>query len=657
MVKLFVSNSPFLRLVIPMMLGIWISYHHSISFTIVGVATVIALTIYGLFTWYYRVKPNYQLGFLSGILMVVFMLSFGMLNYSIRKPYIIESTQKESFRLRINRSVGETEKNTKYEAVILSSLHDSTKEHVGLKGIIYLSKNNTIDVGTVVNVQGKLLNYDSPQIPYQFNYSRYLKNNRIAFRMVVSTFAIQANPANTFNFEIYLLKYKEYFNRRLRQFGMQPEELAILNAMFLGDKFQLTQEQKHAFVGAGAMHLLAVSGLHVGIIYLLLSFLFGAVFKNRKAVFVSVFVMLWLYAVLTGFSASVLRATIMFSVIEIGKFSQRRISIVNLLSVSMFIILLIDPLFVFSVGFWLSHCAVASIVLFYPYVNSWVYFRFPPFCWLWSVLALSLTAQLGALPISLATFHQFPLLFIFTNWLLIPIVTPVLVLALICAILSPLSIVMQLFVPALNDLLSYMNNVASSINEWPYASISHISFSNWQMILLYAILIMVLIRSEFKTYKSLQWLLVVLVLFVSSTHLNRFLNPQEGITIIETDNGMLVNYFNPEINEVYMSTGLNESDVGWMLSGIWSEYGVMQKTIFYQTCSSADSIIETKNVNGKIILIIRENLDLERGRNDIHFDYLVQMSSNYCLNADWSRGSDEIMFLEKGLRAIWNEKK
>nr|WP_321408723.1 ComEC/Rec2 family competence protein [uncultured Carboxylicivirga sp.] len=660
MVKLFLSDSPFLRLVLPLIAGIWLSCQTQLSSFYLTGLSIFLFVLFAAFYYYYQLRPTFRLGFVAGMLMTICMLSFGAALQALRKPFFIDSNEMATLKVQVIRFVGETDKNNKYEASIVGLPHDSCNSYIEESGVIYLSKKNQtqeINIGSSLNIYGQLLPFEPPALPFQFDYSGYLINNRVAFRMIVKDYEVLVEEGESISLELYLEKFKDYLNKRFIEYGLGKQELAILNAMFLGDKYQLSIEQKQAFTGAGAMHLLAVSGLHVGIIYLIISWLFRLMIRNKVAVFICVFLMLWLYALLTGFSASVLRATIMFSVIEIGKFSQRRISIVNLLSASMVIILLIDPLFIYSIGFWLSHCAVASIVLFYPYVNQLIYFRFPPFRWFWSILALSVTAQLGAIPISLVTFHQFPVFFILTNWLLIPVVTPVLVLALLSALLSPFGLILSVIVPALNDLLGFMNNITHLISDFPYSSITQIPFNWWQMLLFYGFLIILIIRLEIQTLKSLRLLLLMAVLFVISLHVNRFLVPDEGLIAVETRKGTFVNYFNPNVNEVYMSSELTGKDIDWFLSGIWQNYGVDSKPLFYKDCAVIDSLCNIKVIDGKSILIVRNGFEEEVNRIKMNFDFIVNLDPKDRIVNNKDHGFKRIMLYEIPSLCFYEEKK
>jgi competence protein ComEC len=198
---------------------------------------------------------------------------------------------------------------------------------------------------------------------------------------------------------------------------LEDEELAIGIALILGDKSLLDAEIRNAFTATGAMHALAVSGLHVGIILpIFLGFLkiFGKYIKRKQAVLIVVGI-LWIYALLTGFSPSVIRAVFMFSVLAISQIIGRSYNPVNTLFFTAFVLLLFKPLYLFDIGFQLSYIAMLGIFTFNKKVVEWVktdnkYLKF-----FWEGTAVGLSAQFMTVPLSLYYFHQFPNYFALAN--------------------------------------------------------------------------------------------------------------------------------------------------------------------------------------------------------------------------------------------------
>ena len=199
--------------------------------------------------------------------------------------------------------------------------------------------------------------------------------------------------------------------------NLSGKELAIAKALILGDKSLLDTEVKNSFTNTGAMHVLAVSGLHVGIIMQILMVFFGFFTKwiNRKTAILIVVGIMWIYAVLTGLSPSVLRAVFMFSVLVLAQVSGKQHDSVNSLFFTAFIIFLFDPYTLFDIGFQLSFLAMLGIFLFYGQIDELIYIENKWIRKIWQGTAIGFAAQLMTTPLSLYYFHQFPNYFVLTN--------------------------------------------------------------------------------------------------------------------------------------------------------------------------------------------------------------------------------------------------
>ncbi|MFT5779638.1 MAG: competence protein ComEC [Crocinitomicaceae bacterium] len=198
---------------------------------------------------------------------------------------------------------------------------------------------------------------------------------------------------------------------------LKESNLAVAKALILGDKSLLRPELKRSFSSAGAMHVLAVSGLHVGIILELLLFLFGRfprIFSKNAAVIIAL-VILWTYAAVVGFSPSVVRATFMFTLLAVAKMMSRQSNSLNVLLFSACIMLFTDPLLLYDIGFQLSYLAMAGILLLYRPIESTFYISNRILKKIWQGTAVGISAQLFTLPVTLYYFHQFPNYFMLTN--------------------------------------------------------------------------------------------------------------------------------------------------------------------------------------------------------------------------------------------------
>lgn len=198
---------------------------------------------------------------------------------------------------------------------------------------------------------------------------------------------------------------------------LDGEELAIGTALILGDKSLLDSEIRNAFTSTGAMHALAVSGLHVGImlpIFLGFFKLFGKYIKRKQAVIIVVGI-LWIYALMTGFSPSVIRAVFMFSVLALAQIIGRNYNPINTLFFTAFVLLILQPLYLFDIGFQLSYIAMLGIFTFNKQVSNWVQTKNKIIKFFWEGTAVGLSAQFMTVPLSLYYFHQFPNYFALAN--------------------------------------------------------------------------------------------------------------------------------------------------------------------------------------------------------------------------------------------------
>ena len=265
-----------------------------------------------------------------------------------------------------------------------------------------------------------------------------------------------------------------------------------MNALLLGQRQDISKELTANYSKAGAVHILAISGLHVGIILVLLSFVLRPLesLKRGKLIkLVLIISFLWFFAVLAGMSASVTRAVTMFSALALGQFFNKKNAVEQSLVFSMFVIVLWKPLFLFDIGFQLSYLAVFGIIWVQPLVyNVWT-----PKLYIvakgWQLFTVSLAAQIGVLPLSLFYFHQFPGLFFVSNLLIIPFLGFILGAGIIVVVLSYYSVLPTFMVTIYGSIISLLNKTVIFIAKQETFLFSDISFSVIKMFFLYLIII------------------------------------------------------------------------------------------------------------------------------------------------------------------------
>ena len=245
-------------------------------------------------------------------------------------------------------------------------------------------------------------------------------------------------------------------------------------------KDELDFEVKQAYAAAGAMHVLAVSGLHVGIIFLILNTLLAILDTSKKGRIVKAIILLislWSYAMITGLSPSVLRAATMFSFVIMGTVLNRSSSIYNTLAASAFFILIINPNLLFEVGFQLSYVAVLGIVYLQPLIYKRIYTRWWLLDKVWAITAVSIAAQIATLPLTLFYFNQFPVYFMLSNLLVIPSAAVILILGILLFIASPIPFISESIGWVLNKFIEGLNFGIKEIEVLPNSLIEGLSIN------------------------------------------------------------------------------------------------------------------------------------------------------------------------------------
>lgn len=282
----------------------------------------------------------------------------------------------------------------------------------------------------------------------------------------------------------YFLEQRAKLLNRLSESGVDGSAYAVVAAMALGDKSQLTRELRDAYAISGASHILALSGLHLGIIYTLLSLLLS----RRRWQMVSqivIIVSIWLFVFLVGLSASVVRSAVMVSIYALLSLGHRDKLSVNTLAFAAIVMLLFNPMALFDVGFQLSFMAVLTILLFYPLLESlWsqpFLLDHRLFRWLWTMLSVSCAAQIGVAPLIAYYFGRISCYFLLANLVVVPAAALILYLSLAVLLIPSLAYLLIYIVDTLNQLLV-------SIAALPGASIEGLHPTPLQVWMVYVII-------------------------------------------------------------------------------------------------------------------------------------------------------------------------
>lgn len=354
-----------------------------------------------------------------------------------------------------------------------------------------------------------------------FDYGQYLQRQGISGTAIVySGYWRKLLQPSTPTFKMQALMLREQIVKKFRTWSLEDDVLAIISALTVGDKSKLTREIKATYNAAGVSHILALSGLHIGILSMILSWLFYPLRRVCGGKWIASFLivgLLWGFAFLSGLSPSVIRAVTMFSAYVVASiFSEDRFSGFSALTLTAFIMLIYQPMYLFDVGFQLSFMAVLGIFLFYPLIDSLFVVRNKIVAYLWSIISLSLAAQLATLPLILYYFGTFPVYFLLSNLVVAPIAVFILSATLLALALGVFPVAANFVVQGLDFAVRTLNEVMEQIQHWSGAQITSVYLSVWQAWLL-AVAIVTLWRYVVcrSARRLIVFLLTVNVLIVS----------------------------------------------------------------------------------------------------------------------------------------------
>jgi competence protein ComEC len=352
--------------------------------------------------------------------------------------------------------------------------------------------------------------------PHQFDYAAYMEKQGVFHKVRLKDNFVKAGHID--NFDPYIGNLRETLIHSFDIHNYSAETRNVINALLLGQRQDMDQETSDNYANAGVLHILAISGLHFSMLFYILTMLLKPLNRFRRKgellQLVIIISLLWGFAFITGLSASVVRSVVMFSFIMVGQYFNRNANIYNSIALSMLVLLLAKPMFLFDVGFQLSYIAVFSIVWLQPIYKKAHVSKYIVINYAIDTVVISLAAQLGVLPLSLYYFNQFPLLFLFANLVVIPLSNVILVLGLIVLLLNFIAPPVAIFVGHLLEwLIVAMNSFIAWIASFDRLVLKDTPFTLLLNISLYAVIILMVLWLYKKTYRRTAALLVSVLVF------------------------------------------------------------------------------------------------------------------------------------------------
>lgn len=335
-------------------------------------------------------------------------------------------------------------------------------------------------IGSQYFYRGKLNGIPDPKNKGDFNYKKYLYINGIQGQLFVDK-CLWVGERKGYYYSLLRLRY-QLINKVKDLNILSDDAKGLVLAILLGDRTYLSDEVVHDFKNLGIMHILAISGLHIGILYLLLNFLLG--FLSRISRTYLIILLLWIFVFLSGFSPSVYRAVFMFTLISISFLIKRQSSLENNLGIAIFISLFFEPLLLYNVSFQLSYLAVLSIMCFLPYFRKYRS-RNSVISYIQDIVFVSLVVQIGLLPLQVYYFGQLSLSFLIGNLIAIPLATVILFLSVFVVIFTFISTwVGELLEFILNNIIVFFYGLVNHLNILDFLLLDKVQLSTVQLYIL-----------------------------------------------------------------------------------------------------------------------------------------------------------------------------
>ncbi len=489
-----------IQLAIALVIGIVLAYLFPMSFSLVYYLAVGILILFGIwFLFRNKLKP---FPFFEIFTLLLFVC-IGYTNFQLRQPQFQQNhyskfNAENQFEI-LQVKIKEVLKPSPFQDKYIAEVFQLNAQKVEGKILLNFQKDSLL---TPLKVDEQLVLYSEikeirkPSNPHQFDYKKYMQHLGVYYQIEASKNEIIHVAEGSPTLKGLAEQFRNYLISKLKETSIESNERSIIEALVLGQRRNIDSEIYKEYAAAGAIHILAVSGLHVGIIFLILSwilkplsyFKFGGIIKSFLIV-----ILLWGFAFLAGLSPSVIRAVTMFSFFALATLTNRPSNSFNVLFLSFFFLLLINPNWLFHVGFQLSYLAVFFIIWVQPKLSRLYHPRFKIGKLFWDILTVTLAAQLGIAPLSIYYFHQFPGLFFVSNLVILPFLTLLLGYGILVVLLAGIGLLPEFIALGYNYLIKFLNHFIHWVAEKETFLFQDISMSLLKMIGFYILIIFIII--------------------------------------------------------------------------------------------------------------------------------------------------------------------
>lgn len=642
-------NFTIIKLALCLIIGIGIAHYFRFDFRIPLYVTLILIVTLGGYWLLLKQKIDRKPYF--ALLAYLCMVGIGINAYNIQNEKLHanhytnlhEDYASTAISFQIEERLKPDAYNNKY-IVAIKSIANKPATGKLLINIKHDSLYEQLPVDAILFTSTQLQTIQKPLNPHQFDYSKYLELKQVYHQLYLTQNEILLLSDDKTSIYGFADQLRATINQKLVESGFKEDILSIINALLLGQRQTIDKSTYNNYVNSGTIHILAVSGLHVGILLLILNFLFRPLLYLKHGQILRplvIVILLWSFAVIAGLSPSVTRAVAMFSIISIAMHLKRPTNIYNTLAISAFLILLIKPTFLFEVGFQMSYLAVLGIVSIQPILYKLWQPKYWVFDKLWQIFTVTLAAQFGVVPISLFYFHQFPGLFFISNLVVIPFLGLILGFGLLVIAMALVGFLPKPVVDVYSFIIESLNGFIAWVAQFEDFLFRDIPFTLLQVVLSYLVIVALVQIYKFRTFKWVALCLIGIIGFQVVLFCNKFksqtdvfivFNKSRYTMVGQKSNEQLLVHHNLDSTKQQTDNIIKNYKVGELLDeveidSLQSLYQFKEKTILV-----IDSLGVYKGLSFRPNLVLLRNsprINLNRMIDSLKPEQIIADASNY----------------------------
>ena len=494
------KQAPFVRIVISLMIGILLQWYFSLSIFVLFFVGAFFIVNYFSFN-FLSLSLKYKFRSAQTIFLLCIVAFFGSLitfNKDLQNKqnwYGNIYKDGDELMLRIDEPVDSMAKNFRLKCSVKYVVQKNVHKPVVGSLIVYIEHNaQPLSMGDFIFINKSIRRIQNNGNPGSFNYKQYQAFQQIYHQLYFKKEEyIKLNYSDANYLNEFIFSFQQSVVKNFQLFISQDKQiLGIAEALFIGYKKDLDQDIVQAYSNTGIVHIIAISGLHLGLLYIGINSLFNLIPLFKKSNWlkaISIIIFLWMFSFITGASASVLRSAVMFTCVIIGKALHRKATVYNSLAASAFLMLLYNPYFLWDVGFQLSYLAIIGIVWLQKPIQRLIFLKNNISRKIWEMTSITIAAQIITFPICIYYFHQFPNYFLIANLICVPLSTIILFAEILLMIISPFKFLANTVGACCFVLIKQMNQFVLFVNELPFSTIKNIGVGIFSTILLYIFIV------------------------------------------------------------------------------------------------------------------------------------------------------------------------